>query len=123
MHPKSPTPELDALIADQPELVDRIFDYLIQLRPDLANSPEVDEARSLMRARLLEKRVRDVLALYNGRSPTAIARKLGISRATVYRILKQAGYPHPEKSSHQSMEMERKNLEDRPARTRPTKKD
>lgn len=121
--PASPTPELDALIAAHPGLVDRIFDYFIQLRPDLANRPEVDEARSLMRAKRLEQRVRDVLALYNGRNPTAIARKLGIGRTTVYRILKQAGYPRPQRSSHQSMEMERQSREDRPARTRTTTKD
>jgi len=41
----------------------------------------------LERHRLAQK----VLALFNGRNAREVARRLGISRATVYRALKQAG--------------------------------
>lgn len=35
--------------------------------------------------------VRDVLSRFNGRNPREVARELGVSRATVYRRLKQPG--------------------------------
>lgn len=38
-----------------------------------------------------EKRMKEVLSLFNGRNATEVARKVGISRPTVYRYLKQAG--------------------------------
>lgn len=98
----SPTPELDALLRQEPDLVDRIFDYLVEQLPQL--SPD--------QVREIERRVRDthggqenyvrkdarvrtlsteVLAIFNGRNATEVARRLRISRATVYRHLKQAG--------------------------------
>jgi len=36
-------------------------------------------------------RARKVLALFNGRNAREVARKLGISRTSVYRYLKQPG--------------------------------
>jgi hypothetical protein len=33
---RSPTPGLDALVAVDPDLVDRIFDYVVQLMPEIA---------------------------------------------------------------------------------------
>lgn len=89
-----------------PDLVDRMFEYLIELLPELRGSAEAVErieqqlrsefagqdvyipAKSLMSK--AEER-RQVLRLWNGRNATSVARSLGISRATVYRYLKQPG--------------------------------
>jgi len=97
----SPHPQLDALIRQDPDLVDRTFDYLLAELPEL--SPE--------RARLIAQQVRrvhggqenyirkdaaaavtaEVLRQLNGRNATEVARRPGVSRATVYRCIKQAG--------------------------------
>jgi DNA-binding NtrC family response regulator len=127
--PKSPTPELDALIASQPDLVDRIFDYLIELRPELASWSELEAAKLQVRdefggekqyartnsARKTAQRVRDVLSLYNGRNAAEIARKLQIGRSTVYLYLKQAGYRRIETLSKDSLEIGQQPSEDRRA--------
>ncbi|MDC2858597.1 helix-turn-helix domain-containing protein [Delftia sp. DT-2] len=100
---KSPAmPEADFA----PDLVDRMFDYLVELLPELRGSPAAMERVQLQLRREFagqdayiparssgdkaEER-RQVLRLWNGRNATAVARTLGISRATVYRHLKQPG--------------------------------
>lgn len=107
----SPTPQLDALLAVQPDLVDRIFEYLIAAHPEIATL-KLDSTRQAVRAEFHGERARigprstserrrlmqDVLALFNGRNAAEIARRLGLSRATVYRWLKQAGYDRAERS-------------------------
>lgn len=87
-----------------PDLVDRIFEYLVEQVPELAGQ-KVDELKRAVRAEFKGEEVyipsrspserqvltQQVLALFNGRNATEVARRLRISRATVYRILKQPG--------------------------------
>lgn len=102
------TPQLDALIAAQPDLVDRIFEYLLAEFPQLAGKKfegvkhdlreefagqDVYIAHQPPTAR--QERVRKVLELFNGRNAAEVGRRLGISRAQVYRDLKQAGQNKP----------------------------
>ena len=93
------------MLADwhDPDFVDRVWDYVLANFPQI---PRVDAARvkdemrrefagemTYVRARQStpESTGRAVLSLFNGRNATEVARKLGISRASVYRHLKQAG--------------------------------
>ena len=89
---------------DRPrDLVTAIFDVLIETHPGVAEIREQGEAA--VRHRLLGLRgtvtpaadsdtmAVKVLALFNGRNAREVARKLGISRASVYRHLKQSGRP------------------------------
>ncbi|MGY8903214.1 MAG: Mor transcription activator family protein [Burkholderiales bacterium] len=101
----SPTPKLDQLIAAEPDLVDRIFEYILQTHPDFAGA--VEKLKKDVRAEFSgsehyvrtqdiadrQARVHNVLRLFNGRNASEIARTLQIGRATVYRIIKQAGRP------------------------------
>lgn len=96
-------PGSGATVTD-PDLVDRIFDYLLSEFPVLAGE-QLDRARQAVReefrgeeiyiaarpASERERLVRQVLALFNGRNATEVARRLRISRASVYRFIKQAG--------------------------------
>lgn len=96
--------KLDALIARDPDLVDRIFEYLLSEFPQLAG-PKLSEAKQAVREEFAgqdayipqrppserQEQVKAVLALFNGRNVSEVARRLGISRATVYRALRQAG--------------------------------
>lgn len=99
----SPHPELDRLITAEPDLVDRIFDYILAELPEIAASVQKHKAavRAEFRgeecyiagrpATVRQQQVSQVLALFNGRNATEVARRLQISRATVYRTLKQPG--------------------------------
>ncbi|RZI94376.1 MAG: HTH domain-containing protein, partial [Rubrivivax sp.] len=85
-------------------LVDRIFDYVVELCPEI-KADRVAELKQAARAEFSGERcyinersptdrqqlVAEVLALFNGRNATEIARRLSISRSTVYRYIKQAG--------------------------------
>lgn len=89
-----------------PDLVDRLFEFLVELLPELRGSPaQVERVQQQLRSEFAgqdayiparssmdkaEER-RQVMRLWNGRNATAVARALGISRATVYRHLKQPG--------------------------------
>lgn len=42
-----------------------------------------------------QQQVSQVLALFNGRNATEVARRLQIGRSTVYRVLKQSGHEKP----------------------------
>jgi len=96
----------------EPDLVDRIFDYL-RKSPELKDRLDRMELDAGGLERLQEcvrfefggetayirrrpvgerqKMAKEVLSLFNGRNATEIARELEISRATVYRCLKQSG--------------------------------
>lgn len=104
---------IEELIRDKPDLVDRIFDYIfadpvlaqaMQSLPDMATQ-RVDEIKTAVRsefrgeecyiagrpASARQQMVSQILALFNGRNASEVARRLGISRATVYRVIKQPG--------------------------------
>lgn len=105
--PTNKTPELQRLIDAEPDLVDRIFDYILAEFPHIAGQPaeKVAATKAAVRAEFRgeecyiagrpatarQQTVAQVLALFNGRNATEVARRLHISRATVYRSLKQAG--------------------------------
>lgn len=90
-----------------PDLVDRIFCYILAEFKHVADQPEskITALKAAVRAEFKgeecyisarspterQQTVSKVLALFNGRNATEVARRLQISRATVYRSLKQAG--------------------------------
>ena len=101
--PKVPAHILSERFAD-PDLVDRIFDYVVELLPELAgHSDEVKRAvrsefageRVTVRTRNYAALADEVLRLFDGRNATEIARRLNIGRATVYRTIKRAGKAKP----------------------------
>ncbi len=87
-----------------PDLVDRIFDYIVEQFPDIA-AERLDEMKKATREEFRgaeyyiprrsptdrQQLVEEVLRLFDGRNATEIARRLQISRATVYRYVKQPG--------------------------------
>ena len=91
----------------EPDLVDRIFDYILTELPQIAGS--VQKHKDAVRAEFKgeecyiasrpaterQHTVSQVLSLFNGRNASEIARRLKISRATVYRTLKQPGGYQP----------------------------
>lgn len=99
----TPPKELQALLSAEPDLVDRIFEYLLAEFPQLAgDAARVQKAQTAVRAEFAGEEVyiqkrssreisAEVLRLFNGRNATDVARRLGIGRATVYRYIKQAG--------------------------------
>ena len=89
--------------------MDRIFDYLLA-QPDVPqlvglSGERIAALKGAVREEFKGQRVyvathsetaraamaQRVLALFNGRNATEVARELGISRPTVYRMLKQPG--------------------------------
>ena len=105
------TTDLAALIAAEPDLVDRIFDYILS-DPVLAvaiKKTSLSNIKSAVRAEFKgdecyiagkpatarQQQVSQVLALFNGRNATEVARRLQIGRSTVYRVLKQSGHEKP----------------------------
>jgi len=113
MTKKPATPELQKLIDAEPDLVDRIFDYILAEFPQIASQPpaKIAGTKAAVRAEfkgeecyiagrpatVRQQTVAQVLALFNGRNASEVARRLQISRATVYRVLKQ---PAGVKQSH-----------------------
>lgn len=97
------TPQLDALLQAEPDLVDRIFDYVVALVPEIGErQTEIKRAlrdefaceEAYIRRHDVDQRSQlaaNVLRLFNGRNATEVARVLRIHRATVYRYLKQPG--------------------------------
>lgn len=107
-------PELQALLKAEPGLVDRIFDYILSdpamsaalqkfgsegMSPADVNRlkasvvPKVEAEFAGETVRILKRRGLhlQVLALFDGRNASEVARRLRISRATVYRVIKQPG--------------------------------
>lgn len=86
-----------------PDLVDRIFEFLVEQIPEIADRhtdikqqirKEFSSQVAYVRKRGINEPhplAADVARLFNGRSATEVARILKISRATVYRLLKQPG--------------------------------
>lgn len=87
----------------QPDLLDLIFKYIEEEFPDMKD--RVTSLKTAARkefsgmgmyiaqrpAAEREKTINEILTLFNGRNATEIARRLNISRATVYRTIKTAG--------------------------------
>lgn len=85
------------------DFVDRVFAYLLAEFPQIAG-PRFARAEKAVREELAGERVyvtargqaerqalaHEVLALFDGRNATEVARRLNIGRTTVYRVLKQA---------------------------------
>ncbi|MFM2254139.1 MAG: hypothetical protein RJB68_2476 [Pseudomonadota bacterium] len=96
------TPRLDEMIEKDPDLVDRIFEYLLAEFPGIAGE-KFAQAKVAIRdefkgeeiyipargATDRQNLIREVLSLFNGRNASEVARRLRISRASVYRFLKQ----------------------------------
>ncbi|MDP3651057.1 MAG: helix-turn-helix domain-containing protein [Rhodoferax sp.] len=103
--------DLQSKLQADPDLVDRIFDYILAEFP--AISEQVSKYKSEVRkefagedcyiagrpATARQERVGQVLALFNGRNASEVARRLQIGRATVYRVLKQSGPSKPSQFS------------------------
>lgn len=115
----SPTPQLDGLLAANPDMVDRIFDYLLEEVPEIrefVKDGRLEQAKSAVRDEFAGQEAyipvrppgssqtlgQQVLSLFNGRNASEVARRLQISRATVYRKLKQAGGGGAKKTSQVS---------------------
>ena len=95
------TPPSDT--AHTPDLVDLVITYVTSIAPEL--TAKRDQIEQDLRAELggeshyvqartethRQRRAREVLALFNGRNATEVARRLNISRASVYRYIKQPG--------------------------------
>ena len=108
---KTPMPAMQALLHAEPDLVDRIFDYILAEFPQIAGQPadKIATTKAAVRAEFKgeecyvaarpptarQQTVAQVLTLFNGRNATEVARRLQISRATVYRVLKQPGAVKP----------------------------
>lgn len=106
-----------APVFTEPDLVDRLWEYVLELLPEEAKreiAAHAVEVKQLTRDRFggidkayvrtgheyrRSQMVDQVLAMFNGRNATEVARRLQISRATVYRILKQPGTPKETVSS------------------------
>lgn len=95
-----PIPSAKEREAD-PDFVDRVFDYVVELLPEIKGKrQEITEALRdefggaqlyIRKAPAQDDTVARVLRMFNGRNASEVARKLGISRASVYRYMKQPG--------------------------------
>ncbi|MGJ9420456.1 Mor transcription activator family protein [Massilia sp. CMS3.1] len=97
----------EAMVANEvfsnPDLVDAIFSFIAAEFPDFASRAAVlkEEVRRefsgieiYIPQRSMAQReqiTKEVLAMFDGRNASEVARRLGIGRATVYRIIKQQG--------------------------------
>ncbi|MDK6078934.1 Mor transcription activator family protein [Massilia varians] len=106
--PKHPTPAsreavVTSEVFEDPDLVDAIFAFIETEFPDMASRTALlkEEVRRefsgieiYIPRRSVAERARitaEVLRVFNGRNAAEVARRLGIGRATVYRIIKQEG--------------------------------
>ena len=90
-------------ILDNPDLIDAIFAYIVAEFPEMRARVDAlmdltrrefggDRPYIARRSQSERKRITDeVLVLFNGRNASEIARRLNISRASVYRIIKTDG--------------------------------
>lgn len=88
------------------DFIDVLWAYMLREFPQIAG-PRLDQVKRAVRHEFggtevwVSPNTRDqrrataaeVLRLFNGRNATEVARELGISRASVYRYIKQAGRP------------------------------
>lgn len=90
-------------VFDNADLVDAIFAFIEEEFPALA--PRTAQLKEEVRREFSgieiyiprrshaarDRLTKEVLSMFNGRNATEVARRLGIGRTTVYRIIKQAG--------------------------------
>lgn len=90
-------------ILDNSDLVERIFEFIVIEFPEMRDRAE--ELKQMARREFAgietyiprrsqaerDQVVRDVMRLFDGRNATEVARRLDLSRATVYRIIKTSG--------------------------------
>lgn len=104
--PAAPAAHILSETFSDPDVVDRIFEYVLQVIPEIgarveplkrAVRAEFGQDEHYIRAqdetpkqRAIQIRAQ-VGRMFNGRNASEIARVLGVSRATVYRCLKQPG--------------------------------
>jgi hypothetical protein len=97
--PRTVPHEISERFSD-PDLVDRIFDYIVQQLPEIAGRhvqikqsirDEFSGERAYVRRLSVGDMAAEVARMFNGRNASEVARHLQISRATVYRLLKQPG--------------------------------
>jgi Mor family transcriptional regulator len=86
-----------------PDLVDLIFEYIVAEFPEISGrAPALKNAARKEFAGIetyiaqrspteRQAQINQIMCLFNGRNATEIARRLQISRATVYRLIKTAG--------------------------------
>lgn len=107
-----PTPSITGLLAEEPDIVDRIFSFLAEIQPEMFGpGADLSKAKRAVREEFggsngyqsyirkgeksPQSRSRElasvVLQHFNGRNASEVARRLHISRATVYRCIKQPG--------------------------------
>lgn len=90
--------------ADKADLLERFVDQLYETVPELAVADrarveafverlrrEFGGGEIYIRKRVTPARRERALELFNGRNASEVARELGVSRATVYRLLKTPG--------------------------------
>lgn len=94
---------IDEAMPGNPDLVDTIFAYLVKECPEIAAHAAVLKAATRKEFSGIETYIprrsqsdrqtitAEALRLFNGRNAMEVARQLGVSRATVYRILKTEG--------------------------------
>jgi Mor family transcriptional regulator len=83
---------VDAIVeyisSEFPEMAAKVVELKVAVRAEFSGSFTYIPRRSATeRAKL----VGDVMSLFNGRNAAEVARRLGIGRATVYRIIKTEG--------------------------------
>ena len=92
-------PKLAVMLAQDPDLIDDIFRFLVKEHPELAGAEAKTKAQLrkefggesyYVAKRSATDLTQRVLGLWNGRNAVTIARELGISRGSVYRHLKAA---------------------------------
>ena len=110
--PASTTPGLDSIIRRDPDIVDRMFDYLLSTMPDLRErAAELAKAEHQLRSEFRASRGlhvrapardderdemrRQVLEFPPTTSAREVARRVGVSRSTVCRYRHDAGVSHP----------------------------
>lgn len=90
-------------ILDDPDLIDKIFEFIAIEFPEM--SGRATELKQMARREFAgietyiprrpkaerDRVVVEVLRLFDGRNATEVARRLNISRASVYRIIKTDG--------------------------------
>lgn len=102
--PKARTPKKTAEDLDQADVLDRFVAQLYETVPDLDPRDrkrikgfvaklrqEFGGDRVYVRKDVTVVRRERALELFNGRNASEVARELGVSRATVYRLLKTPG--------------------------------